>query len=321
MNWNSDSAQLLKTQLSPDARKVVDYLAENHDQKFTPGELVEALTLKSEESLRSYLGKTTIGAKRVGVSQEEPHSWFVLWENKPEWLYWLDSIRAGWWLHGSGWTDEELRGAVEDYLEMLQIYRRGEPFIKKQRFEALSRRFGRTRKSFEYRAQNISYVLDLLGRQWLPGLKPAKNVGTGIAGRIEELIAEAEGREASGHAKFAVEVRTEQKKKKLEKPIGDPNPATKSASSTVYLRDSRVVAWVLAVAGDTCEACGIQAPFERSDGTPYLEVHHVQQLADGGPDVVENAVGLCPNCHRALHYSSARNKLANALYQRVGRLK
>jgi hypothetical protein len=42
------------------------------------------------------------------------------------------------------------------------------------------------------------------------------------------------------------------------------------------------------------------------DGSPFLETHHLIRLADGGPDTVENAVAVCPNCHRRLHYGRAR---------------
>jgi 5-methylcytosine-specific restriction protein A len=53
-----------------------------------------------------------------------------------------------------------------------------------------------------------------------------------------------------------------------------------------------------------CEACGCKAPFIRiSDGTPYLEIHHIEPLADGGDDTVKNATALCPNCHRRAHYA------------------
>ncbi|WP_413817679.1 HNH endonuclease [Pseudomonas viridiflava] len=34
-----------------------------------------------------------------------------------------------------------------------------------------------------------------------------------------------------------------------------------------------------------------------------MEVHHKIRLADGGLDTLENAVALCPNCHRATHYA------------------
>jgi 5-methylcytosine-specific restriction protein A len=37
--------------------------------------------------------------------------------------------------------------------------------------------------------------------------------------------------------------------------------------------------------------------------------------------VIENAVALCPNCHKACHHSSEAAELANKLYDRVSRLK
>ena len=71
----------------------------------------------------------------------------------------------------------------------------------------------------------------------------------------------------------------------------------------VYPRNPYVVAEVLARASGVCERCGVAAPFiRRRDGSPYLEVHHVVRLADGGPDIVQNAIALCPNCHRESHY-------------------
>jgi 5-methylcytosine-specific restriction enzyme A len=32
------------------------------------------------------------------------------------------------------------------------------------------------------------------------------------------------------------------------------------------------------------------------------EIHHVKLLADSGEDTVENAMALCPNCHRESHF-------------------
>ncbi|WP_321887981.1 HNH endonuclease [Paraburkholderia bannensis] len=69
-----------------------------------------------------------------------------------------------------------------------------------------------------------------------------------------------------------------------------------------FRRNPDVIAEVLLRADGTCEACKQSAPFQRTDGTPYLEVHHRRRLADGGEDSVENAIALCPNCHRERHY-------------------
>lgn len=89
----------------------------------------------------------------------------------------------------------------------------------------------------------------------------------------------------------------------------DPMPKTATVTMTVYLRNPDVVATVLLRAGNICEGCGKTAPFMRlSNQTPYLEVHHRHRLADGGPDTVENAVALCPNCHREAHHGMEREK-------------
>lgn len=80
-------------------------------------------------------------------------------------------------------------------------------------------------------------------------------------------------------------------------------PAHKFAVVKVYERNPDVVAEVLDRANGLCEYCGAKAPFNRiKDGTPYLEVHHKKQLSLGGFDSVENAIALCPNCHRQAHY-------------------
>lgn len=83
-------------------------------------------------------------------------------------------------------------------------------------------------------------------------------------------------------------------------------PRTRPVVSLVYERNPYVVVEVLSRANGTCERCKSQAPFKRrKDNTPYLEVHHRVRLADGGEDTVENAVALCPNCHRQLHFGRA----------------
>lgn len=75
--------------------------------------------------------------------------------------------------------------------------------------------------------------------------------------------------------------------------------------TTTYQRNADVIAEVLDRANGICERCGASAPFIRaSNGTPYLEVHHNIRLADGGEDTVENAIAVCPNCHRELHFGS-----------------
>jgi 5-methylcytosine-specific restriction protein A len=93
----------------------------------------------------------------------------------------------------------------------------------------------------------------------------------------------------------------ESRKKRLK--IAEKQPKKVAVLSVVFVRNPDVVAEVLHRANGHCELCKKSAPFLRKrDKSPYLEVHHTIQLADGGEDIVENAVALCPNCHRELHF-------------------
>lgn len=218
------------------------------------------------------------------------------------------------------WSDEELRAAVEAYVDMQRRELRGEAFTKKRYYEELADRFGRTEKSFEYRMQNISYVFESQGRHWITGVRPARNVGVNVAARIERFIAEAEGQTLPTSTAFDTRVRTRRKQAPKQPPKGSRKPKSTTATVTQYERDPDVVAWVLNVAQGTCEVCGEPAPFTREDGTPFLEVHHIIRLADGGEDTIRNAVALCPNCHRRLHYGVDKKEWARNVVARIDRL-
>ena len=83
----------------------------------------------------------------------------------------------------------------------------------------------------------------------------------------------------------------------------NPKPKSRVVPSTVYDRSQYVVAETLERANGVCQSCGKTAPFTRKkDRSPYLEVHHKKQLADGGEDTLKNAIAVCQNCHREHHY-------------------
>jgi hypothetical protein len=84
----------------------------------------------------------------------------------------------------------------------------------------------------------------------------------------------------------------------LERPAGVKRPRQVGlAGGTAYERDPHVVAWVRRQAGGICERCRRRAPFADRFGEPFLEIHHLRWLSNGGSD----AVAVCPNCHRRLH--------------------
>lgn len=97
-------------------------------------------------------------------------------------------------------------------------------------------------------------------------------------------------------------------------------PATVTVVTKAFIRNPDVVAEVLERAAGIREACGNPAPFKRrTDGLPYLEVHHKVPLAVGGDDAVENAVALCPSCHRNEHYGSGRLALGRDMHWHMPR--
>lgn len=92
-------------------------------------------------------------------------------------------------------------------------------------------------------------------------------------------------------------------KRKVRLELAEKFPLKINAKITVYRRNPDVVAEVLFRAKGICEICKKDAPFLRkSNGSPFLEIHHIIPLSQGGPDIVDNALALCPNCHRRAHF-------------------
>jgi 5-methylcytosine-specific restriction endonuclease McrA len=95
----------------------------------------------------------------------------------------------------------------------------------------------------------------------------------------------------------------EESRKRLERlKTAEKKPRTEVTTIIKYIRNTDVVKEVLYQANGVCGCCKKEAPFLDKEGEPYLEVHHIVRLADGGDDTVENAIALCPNCHREKHF-------------------
>lgn len=91
-----------------------------------------------------------------------------------------------------------------------------------------------------------------------------------------------------------------------------PSATVKERNILYRARSLAVKLYVLRRSKGFCEGCKCPAPFQRPDGSPYLEPHHTRRLADDGPDHPRHVIALCPNCHRRVHYAidgKAFNKL------------
>ena len=85
-------------------------------------------------------------------------------------------------------------------------------------------------------------------------------------------------------------------------------------------RSHAIHLYVLKRADGQCEACSARAPFLKTDGSPYLEPHHVTRLADEGPDHPAKVIALCPNCHRRAHSSRDKEAFNRRLKKALARL-
>ncbi len=103
------------------------------------------------------------------------------------------------------------------------------------------------------------------------------------------------------------------KKGPMERPVGNKKPLKTDVIGTSFIRDPSVVTWVRQRAQGKCELCGNDAPFMGKSGLPYLEVHHLVYLSQGGEDTVKNCAALCPNCHRAAHHSCEPQNIFDTL--------
>jgi hypothetical protein len=123
-----------------------------------------------------------------------------------------------------------------------------------------------------------------------------KSVGAPHPPSIEEA-------EADLSKRVTASLRLAPDQRRLRLSLAEKHPTRIEVVTSVFVRNADVVAEVLHRANGWCESCGSLAPFMRaSDGSPYLEIHHRVRLADGREDTVENALALCPNCHRKAHY-------------------
>lgn len=76
---------------------------------------------------------------------------------------------------------------------------------------------------------------------------------------------------------------------------------TRTITTKRRVRNPYVVEYVKRKANGKCQLCGEPAPFKDKKGQPYLITHYIDWLSNGGRDLIDNVVALCPNCHEKMH--------------------
>jgi 5-methylcytosine-specific restriction endonuclease McrA len=54
-------------------------------------------------------------------------------------------------------------------------------------------------------------------------------------------------------------------------------------------------------AKNTCQLCGWNREKWTRDDPRILELHHIEEHVEGGPNIPENLVVLCSRCHDEVH--------------------
>lgn len=134
---------------------------------------------------------------------------------------------------------------------------------------------------------------------------------------IRQGNAEGEGSSAPVRSDFSLE---ELRRRALKASSTPAEEDTKLTRRRYYERSEDVRAYVLARAHGTCESCGKPAPFMRPDGSPYLEPHHTRRVSDGGPDHPRWVGGICPTCHKEIHYGANGEALNRRLQERLAEI-
>lgn len=96
------------------------------------------------------------------------------------------------------------------------------------------------------------------------------------------------------------------------------SPTQTTRETTQYSRSSLIKEYARRRAAGVCEACQEPAPFETKTGEPYLEVHHLEELSDEGPDGPDKVAAICPNCHQRIHYGADGNEYNQRLADSLG---
>jgi predicted HNH restriction endonuclease len=82
-------------------------------------------------------------------------------------------------------------------------------------------------------------------------------------------------------------------------------------------RTEAIKLYALKRANGICGGCDSPAPFITLEGRSFLEVHHIRQVSDGGPDHPEWVIAVCPNYHRKAHYAVDKKEFNELLKEKV----
>lgn len=97
------------------------------------------------------------------------------------------------------------------------------------------------------------------------------------------------------------------------------NSSYRKVISRSFDRDPYIAKYVKLLAKGICSLCDEPAPFKDKNGEAFLHSHHIEYLSEGGKDIIDNCIAICPNCHAKVHALNDpldRNKLIQKVISR-----
>ncbi|WP_160114700.1 HNH endonuclease signature motif containing protein [Aquimarina sp. AU474] len=108
------------------------------------------------------------------------------------------------------------------------------------------------------------------------------------------------------------------REKAYQNSIIEPKKTDSTSSNTK--RSHIIKTYALSRANGKCESCNDDAPFLKRNGQPYLEVHHIIELSNGGSDSPQNVAAICPNCHKRVTHGQDAEEFNNKLKNKITEL-
>ncbi|MBH1406247.1 HNH endonuclease [Stenotrophomonas maltophilia] len=170
----------------------------------------------------------------------------------------------------------------------------GSDIEKAKVYRELAARYGRSTKAWEYRMQNISHVLAQVGEPWLPGLRPAANVGAKIEQRLARLLA------LPGAAPTSVSGPT---RELLEQQARAAEASDKFSPADEIDERRRVLAAILRRRGQPVfrkallDAYSGRCAMTDCDSIDALEAAHIRPYSGQSSNVVSNGILLRADMH------------------------
>lgn len=93
---------------------------------------------------------------------------------------------------GTEWTPTEINMVISEYFAMLKSELGKSSYVKVHHNERVRAVTGRSKGSVEYKFQNISAVLQLLGMPWIDGYKPMANFQRALLIGIETYLSQTQ---------------------------------------------------------------------------------------------------------------------------------